>query len=205
MSALLTDYTDLITSEHRDKPKFLALVSLFAQWAVDYRNLMESMPGLFDVDAAIGQQLDFLGQWVGAPRTIVVQSNVIYPVAAPYEVALDDDTYRRFIEAMIVMNRWDGTPDMLVTAFATFWGATGTYTAELDNQDMSILMYITGTEPTPAELAIILQFLLPARASGVLLNGTWISFPGPLFGLDIENHFIAGPDVGCFGTFIPGP
>lgn len=48
------DYTQLITSEHIHRPNFVALVGGYVGFPVDSRNLLQAMPGYFDVDAAVG-------------------------------------------------------------------------------------------------------------------------------------------------------
>jgi hypothetical protein len=64
------DYTTLITSEHRDKPKFAALVGLLANAVGDIGAAIQSLPQAFDLDVAIGTQLDVVGLWVGRSRTV---------------------------------------------------------------------------------------------------------------------------------------
>lgn len=197
------DYTRLVTPEHRDKPRFLALVELLTSFAVDERTVIEHLPTDFDVDVAVGVQLDAIGLWVGSTRIITVEPSEAYPTpTSPYQVSLSDAIFRRLIKARAVANSWDGTPEGILPVLAAFYGPAGTYAAVVDNQDMSIDLYIGGVFPTAAEAAVFSQFLLPVRPSGVRVKNTWIAAPGggPLFGLDIENLFIAGPDIGSFGV-----
>lgn len=206
MSAQLSDYINLITSEHRDKPKYVALLSMFAQWAVDLRTLYASLPGLFDIDTAIGAQLDDVALWTGATRRITIEPTILYPAPAdPYVYVLTDAELRAFARGRIVANFWDGSPNGIVPIYEAYFGGSGQYAAIVDNEDMTITIYLTGVTPTPAQLAIISQFLLPTRPAGVLLDGIWIAGGGPLFGLDVSNNFLDGPDRGYFGIFQPGP
>lgn len=199
MSVQVTDYSDLVTSEHNDKPKFVALVGDVAAFPVDARNLLQAMAGDFDIDAAIGVQLDIVGQWVGLTRTVTVQPSVAYPAAAPYQVSLDDATYRRLLKARVLANKWDGTPAAAAAVLAAFYGPVGSFGAVVDNQDMSIDLYLTGVRPTAAEAAALSQMLLPLRPAGVRINDTHVGpAGGPLFGLDVANSFINGPDFGSF-------
>ena len=64
----VSNYTALITSEHADKPKFMAMVEAVAQCFVDQQNLLLSVPTAFDLDDAVGVQLDAVGLWVGIGR-----------------------------------------------------------------------------------------------------------------------------------------
>lgn len=52
--AELTDYTALITSQHRDKPRFAATVAAVVQPLVDQMNVLQSMPDKFDLDNDLG-------------------------------------------------------------------------------------------------------------------------------------------------------
>ncbi|MDE1905307.1 MAG: DUF2612 domain-containing protein, partial [Rhodospirillales bacterium] len=47
--ALATDYTGLVTSEHADKPKFMAMVAAVAQGFANATNAADSLPGSFDL------------------------------------------------------------------------------------------------------------------------------------------------------------
>lgn len=127
LMAGLGEYTALITSEHRDKPRFMAVVGALVQPLVDQMNVLQSMPGKFDLDNAVGVQLDDVGLWVGVSRKIRTPLTGIYfsfdidglgfdqgTWKGPFDpdtglTVLDDDTYRLVIRAKIGANHWDGT------------------------------------------------------------------------------------------------
>lgn len=202
MTATVSDYVSLITSEHRDKPKYVAVIETITSFAVDERNLVDKLPVDFDVNEAVGVQLDACAAWAGVSRTITIQPSDAFPLpAAPYQVELDDDTLRRLILARVLANRWDGTPEQTVVILAAFYSPVGSAAAIVDNQDMSIDLILAGTFPSAAEAAVLSQFILPVRPAGVFVKNTHISpVGGPLFGLDIDNEFIGGPDHGSFGV-----
>lgn len=201
MTAAIEDYTSLITSEHRKRPRFLAMVKAVTGFAVDARNLLATMPQKFDVDGAEGEQLDYLGYWVGVTRTITIEPSDAFPdPSEPYQATLDDATFRRLVRARALANAWDGSAQQASEILTSFYAPAGAFAVIRDNQDMSIDLFITGVRVTPAEAAILSQFILPLRAAGVLLNSTQITTStGPLFGLDYQNDVIAGPDYGTFG------
>jgi hypothetical protein len=139
---VVQDYTDLITSEHQNQPDYVQTVALSLQPYVDGQNVLASLPGLFDVDAAVGQQLDFVGQWVGITRYIQEPLAVYFSwdVAnlgwdagvwdTTYEgssvtVALDDFHYRILIKAKIVANQWDGTVSGAYNSWNTLFAPEG--------------------------------------------------------------------------------
>jgi hypothetical protein len=200
MTVTAADYTGLITSQHNDKPKFVALVETVTGEPVDARNLLQAMPDAFDIDTAVGVQLDIVGQWVGLTRIVTVTPSEAYPLPAePYQYSFDDDDYRRLLKARALANRWDGTPEMTVSILAAYYGPVGGAAAVIDNQDMSIDLILAGVRPTAAEAAVFSQMLLPVRPAGVRIADTFIGpTGGPIFGLDIDNAFIGGPDHGSF-------
>lgn len=64
------DYTQLITSEHNQQPNFVATVALTANGIADITALLASLPSEFDIDNAIGAQLDAVGKWIGQGRQV---------------------------------------------------------------------------------------------------------------------------------------
>lgn len=139
----LTDYTALITSEHRDKPRFMGTVGALVQPIVDQMNVLQSMPAKFDLDNAVGVQLDDVGLWVGVSRKIRIPLTGIYfsfDIAGlgfdqgiwkgPFDpdtglTVLDDDTYRLVIRAKIGANHWDGTLESSAVILNSIFGNLG--------------------------------------------------------------------------------
>lgn len=130
------DYSDLLTSEYADKPNLVATVQLTANAIGDITAALQSLPALFDLDNAIGAQLDVDGQWIGFPRTIggvlLVQffgfgddatalgfGELGSPATGGrfYELGEDlstsatlaDPEYRLLLRAKILQNDWDGS------------------------------------------------------------------------------------------------
>jgi hypothetical protein len=215
MAAQLSDYTSLITSEHQ-QPKFLAMVSLLAQWAVDRRNLLASIPGLYDIDVAVGQQLDRVGEWVGISRNLPLPlTNVYFSFDAdglgfdggtwkgPFDpttglVALPDDQYRILLYAKIAANNWDGTVPGAYTAWNTIFAPLGYSILISDNQDMTMDIVLVGPQPDAVTLALFTGGFLNLRPAGVGINNYYLpSVPdSPVFGFDVETSAISGFDVG---------
>src|SRR6516164_6772126 len=76
--AASSDYTSLITSEHSSKPRFSAMVAAVAQCFADQINVMQSIPAAFDLDQAIGVQLDAVGLWAGITRQVATPLSVYF-------------------------------------------------------------------------------------------------------------------------------
>jgi hypothetical protein len=63
-------YTALITSEHNQKPNFMALAGVLAGALGDTTAATQGLVSAFSLNTAIGAQLDILGKWIGQSRVI---------------------------------------------------------------------------------------------------------------------------------------
>lgn len=140
----LTDYTGLITSQHKPRPKFMATVEALTQPLVDLQNLLASMPGKFDLDTASDAQLDDVGLWVGISRNVPVPLAGVYfsldtdglgfdqgSWKGPFDpdaglTRLDNETYRLVLRAKIGANHWDGTLESSAAILNSIFGNPGT-------------------------------------------------------------------------------
>ncbi|VWB98574.1 DUF2612 domain-containing protein [Burkholderia lata] len=213
----LTDYTALITSEHSDKPRFIATVSALVQPLVDQMNLLASMPAKFDLDVAVGDQLDTIGVWVGVSRRIRTPLTGVYfsfDIAGlgfdqgtwkgPFDpdtglTILDDDTYRLVMRAKIGANHWDGTLEQSAAILNSIFDAD-THVFIEDHQDMSMTIGIAGKVPPATFLALLSGGYIPLKPEGVRVNYTIVTTVdgSPLFGFDMSNQLVAGFDVGAW-------
>jgi len=212
--ATLDELLALITSEHANKPTFVSVLSAVLQPFVDGQNLIDSVPALYDVDVAVGQQLDVVGQWVGIARELSVPIPSVYfsfdiehigfdegvwwQPGDPFEgvISLDDGTYRSVILAKIKSNQSDGTLASLngiVEAVLSL--SPGCVGFVRDNMDMSIDIFVVGTPPSTLILALLAQGIVPIRPGAVKLNGVW--YGGTPFGLD-DTDYTAGLDIGIW-------
>lgn len=216
--AQVSDYTSLVTSEHADKPKFMAMVAAVSQCFVDQQNELEAFVNDFDLDEAIGAQLDILGKWVGISRNIETPiSGVYFSLDAsgvgfdqgvwqgPFDpslgiVRMDDETYRLIIRAKIAANHWDGTIGSAAAILSSIFG-TSTYVFIQDNQDMSMTFGLSGNLPSALFVALFGGGYIPLKPEGVLANYVVTSASGdPCFGFDVENPYISGFDVGAWSV-----
>lgn len=178
-------YLNLVTSEYRNSPKFLAFLTMLLRKLNDVTECLVSMDMAFDVDNAVGPQLDMVGSIVGANRTVGFQpSDSVSPT-------LNDATYRIYIKAVAAANSWDGTIDGLQAIWKTLF-PLGTITIG-DNQDMTVSIFITGTFTSIMKDLIEHGYIVP-RPEGVLYN--YIFSQLPAFGLDLDDAFVAGLDLG---------
>ncbi|MCA7953839.1 DUF2612 domain-containing protein [Burkholderia seminalis] len=216
--ATLDDYSQLITSEHQPQPRFMAVVAALVQPVVDQINVLEGLPDDFDLDAAVGAQLDVVGQWIGRSREIATPLTNIYfsldipglgfdqgAWKGPFDpdtglTSLDDETYLMVLKAKIAANHWDGTPGA-AQAILDALAPAGSLVFIQDNCDMSITIGIAGNQPTAIYIALLNSGLLSIKPEAVRVNYEITSVQGaPLFGFDVENDLISGFDIGSWGV-----
>jgi hypothetical protein len=212
-----TKYQRLIPSYNKHKPQFYDHISLITQPFVNIQNATNQQVTDFDLDAAIGVQLDAVGLWVGIGRTIATPITGVYFSLdddvlgfdaglwrGRYEAGgftvLDDETYRTIIRAKIAANHWDGTTETLSDIYQKIFPDGKTKIFAVDNFDMTMSVYITGNSITPVMKAVIEMGYLDIKPSTVRIkNYTITTASGPIFGFDIQNEFISGLDTGAWG------
>ncbi|MBN3832972.1 DUF2612 domain-containing protein [Burkholderia sp. Ac-20344] len=216
--AELDDYTALITSEHQPRPRFMAVVAALAAPAVDQINVLEGIPGLFDLDVAVGDQLDTVAEWVGTNRRVKTPLTGVYfsfdldglgfdqgVWKGPFDpdtglTLLDDDTFRMVIRAQIAANHWDGTPDG-AAAILELLAPVGSLVFIQDNQDMSMTIGVAGKQPSALFIALLNNGLLSIKPEAVRVNYVITTINGaPLFGFDCDNAYCAGFNAGTWGA-----
>lgn len=213
------DYTDLITSEHRGKPKFTATVSASATPLAEQQTFLDGMPAAFDLDTAIGAQLDAVGAWVGISRLIQIPLiNVWFSFdidgrgfdegiwQGPYDpetgiYALDDDTYRKLIRLKILVNNWDGLEGSAAQAIETFYASEGSYPFLVGGQNMSMTVCISGARPPAVMFALFAGRYVEFKPASVQIDTVVPSIPGDaVFGFDVDNEYIGGFDTASWAV-----
>lgn len=63
-------YPNFITSEHNQKPNFMALVAMLCGSMYEATQVTQSLVPAFSLETAMGAQLDIVGLWVGQSRVI---------------------------------------------------------------------------------------------------------------------------------------
>lgn len=209
---IIQDYLDLVTSEFDEQPNFLAMISANVSIPVRIQSLLNQMIPLFDIDVAVGQQLDIIGQWVGVTRNVSIPIPGVYftwdgsdssvgwdfgtwqPSDLPAEITtLPDDAYRTIIRAKISANSWDGTTD---GAYA-IWDVVFPQFRILiqDNQNMSYSLAVIGGVVDSLTLALITGGYIPLKPEGVRVAEYLVSVDANLaFAWDVESSLLGGWD-----------
>lgn len=216
-------YTNFVTSEHRNKPKFFATLQACLKPIVRVQEVTSSIPAKFDVDTAVGHQLDVIGEWVGVSRFIRTPLTGIYfawddtatvgwdsgiwkdefaPTTGISE--LSDEFYRILIRAKIAANRWDGT---IPSAYA-IWREIFTNNTIIiqDLQNMSMIVGVVGSPLDAVTQALLTGGYLALKPEGVRISFYAIpSDTGPFFGWDTDPSSglgMAGWDEGSWADLI---
>ena len=184
----VSDYLGLITSEHNQRPKFMAMVKAMCQGSADNQFILSQFPFLFNLDQAVGDQLDIIGNWVGASRQLKA------PLPPSGITVLSDADYRTLLKAVIAANYWDGTVPGIYSIWASVFAGNVFDVLVEDYQDMSMLIVLLATDLGTVALALLINGYFDLRPAGVLMRGYYVpSVPGqPVFGWGIESATIKG-------------
>lgn len=214
----LEEYLALITSEHSDKPIYIATLTALLQPAVYIYDQVGGLPEKFDLDTAVGAQLDVVGEWVGRSRFIGIPLTGVYfawddTVQTGWDsgvwqgqfdpdsglTILPDDSYRRLLKAKIAANHWDGTIPGAYAAWEEVFDGDSIIVIQ-DNQDMSMTVGIAGDQLDIVSQALLINGYIPLKPEGVRVNYYIISVDdGPLFAWDVQNSTLDGWEIGSWG------
>ena len=183
--ATLDKYLDLITSEHRVRPKYVAYVTALLKIAGDVEDLLTTMSQYFDLDTAVGDQLTILADRVGVIRG-----------------EYTDDQLRMLIRAAILRNTWDGSSSQAYTAWQMMF--PGITMQIVSNTGMEKTVLIIGT-PTEEQREMMLSGLIIPVAAGVKLKINFLDPTHPLFAFDTDGSvtYLGGWDVGYWDSATP--
>ena len=157
----INTYLNRITSQHKTKPNYMALLKARLEPFTDLARCLESFDEAFDLETAVGVQLDINGQFIGLNRLLTFQPDGgISPL-------LDDFMYRLLLKAKISKNNWNGT----ATGMYKLWeNLFPEYTILIrDNQDMTMTVYTDMSTPFLLSQLIQHEYIIP-KPMGVRFN-----------------------------------
>lgn len=214
------DYTALIAGYHVDKPLFTEWIYALTQPLQVARDRLAQMQQDFDVDTAVGAQLDAVGARVGMSRTLPVTLTGVYFALDDVDgigldlgvwkgqydpddgtVTMGDGTYRAAIKAKIAANNWDGTMGSLPAFFDAIFSAFGVSGKVIDLRDyqtMTVAINLTQSTTPPIVWELISRRIIDIVAAGV---GLTITDNNPWFGLDYDTASVKGLDGGYWFPF----
>lgn len=189
MTASTNYFTDLVTTEHQDKPNYIKTVSLSVQGFADQIALCAQSYNLYDLDKAYGSQLDAIGLWVGISRFVSLDIQTYFSWdtlgvgwdqgkwwrvgdAESVVTQLSDQSFRDIIRLKIMCNKSDGSiPSATEIVKKAVEGAGAT--VSVAEGIMEVTFNIKG-DISRITRAILLGGYLPIKASGVGVNYTFV-------------------------------
>jgi len=220
MLATVYKYLNQITPLYKEQPKFVATMTTKLQPFVDIQNALAHLIIDFDLDTAIGLQLDKVGERINLSRTIIA------PVPNPwfswdddirgwdmgrwfedfssgnFYTSLDDDSYRALLRARIAANSWDGLVASATKILKNFFTISSPNSLILgdDKNCLTVIYGLAGFVPDDVLLEIFSGPYLPLSAAGIRTVFVVSSVQNtPLFGYDVQNNYIKGWDDGSWG------
>lgn len=100
---------ELLYSQYKGdrSPNLQAVIDAFSKPQNEIEQVLSDLYTQLDLDSAIGEQLDGLGQIIGLPRN-----------------GLNDDDYRTALKFKIQLNKSFGQPELLISALRFFTNST---------------------------------------------------------------------------------
>jgi len=187
---LSTPYTSLIKSEHNQKPMFMAMVGAVTGAIAAVTAGIQAIQPAFDLDTAIGNQLDIVGQWVGQSRTVenvlvlgffgfaddpaalgfgelknVSVGGIWYNLGENFSgsTVLSDSDYLTILKARIVKNQGTGDANDIENALNYIFDVPCTL---VDNGTLNVTINISEPITSTAEALLSGLDILP-RPAGV--------------------------------------
>ncbi|USG65152.1 DUF2612 domain-containing protein [Brevibacillus ruminantium] len=180
---MIQQYLDLITSQHCNKDKFMSWLTVVLERGDAAVTVVSRIPEAFDVNKAVGVQLDTVGDLVGRSRYLPFQ------LADGSSPVLDDDNYRIALKAKIAQNQWDGTIPQIYKLWDDLFPSARLRL--FDNQDMTMKAKIRGDLGLHSVLLVTLGYIIP-KPSGVRINIAWES---EIDRMDYVGMLVSGRDT----------
>lgn len=178
-------YLNLITSQHRDKPKFVATNQIFAESMISIQNTADQFLIDFDLDSAVGVQLDTIGLWIGQSRIVTLpllgyyftwddtvqtgwDQGVWWDLGDPLEqsVTLTDQVYRDLLYSKVLANNWDGSVDKAYEIALAAFPSPLPQVDLIDTQDMAVTIRIPSSY-TPIQKGLIINGYVILTSEGI--------------------------------------
>ncbi len=198
----------------------MAMIAASCQGQADITALYNGMPALFDIDTAVGVQLDAVGQWVGRSRVITdfVPGNY-FSFDTPGQgfdqsvwgsvyggsytsLTLSDNYYRLLLKTAVLNNNWNCSTPQAYSFTNALWSAFGYSLLIEDLSNLTMKLGLIGlTAPNSIVEALFNSGALDVRPIGVTVTDHfYLAAAGPVFALDLNSAVFGGLDIGSWAT-----
>lgn len=179
---------DRIYAQYRNKPKAVAWYKIPHTLSASLLTAAEAVRRSYDIDTAVGEQLQVIGRIVVAPQSFVAQlpmfpglfsltdgdefgdeEAMFSALSISQDSTLSDELYRLVIRAKIVKNNGDATIDNILRGM-NFLLPDAEVLRVTDGEDMSFSIEFYGPITNLERFALINAQLVP-KPQGVRFNG----------------------------------
>ena len=217
------DVWDTVVSQYANSPIITGVIQSIAA-ALDATASYDAFfSSVWDISTAVGYGLDRWGRVLDINRTIPVVSAIPYfsvddpvygldnpnaPVMLPTspatqttQVTLLDVDYRNLLMAKAALNIAPGSSSGIMGVLNTFFNnyESNVFVSDTNNTITSLFglsVGLCGNAPSVVNLSILFNGIMTVNPPCVSVSYSVTTGNGPLFGLDCENAFVSGPDVG---------
>lgn len=182
---ILDGYRRLLTSQYKTRPRLTSWLLWLLSEGLTFGSTLAEFVEAFNLDTAVGAQLDTIGHIVGVNRLLN-----FYPAGGESPV-MDDETYRLVIKARIVQDFWKGNLDELYAAWSVLF--PDVILQIQDQQDMTYNVVIMGAFTSLMRELIANGYIVP-KPEGVRINLMTITDTSglPLFAYDLDTWQYSG-------------
>jgi len=152
-------YADLLIVQYRGKPKARSMIGAIVDQML-MNQLPDRLESAFDLETAVGKQLDILGSRLGVTRNVFLRNGD--------PITLDDDDFRTYVKLQAArMTLRSSLYDMQTMLIDFFQNGLRV----IDNENMTLDYFVFGESSTLLS-ALIKQDMLP-RPTGVGINAVY--------------------------------
>jgi len=187
VSEIVQHYIDLLILQYRNKPKAISTIDAFVT-PVIMDLLPQQLQEAFNIETAIGKQLDILGKYIGVERRVLTFSGA---------VTLDDTDYRTLLKIKISLNNL-GSSTYDIQNFIV--NQASNILQAFDHQNMQMSFYINSNFASlNLAQALIRQKLLP-KPMGVSYSSV-IYLPDLTNIFGFQSYTVTNLPVSGFNTY----
>lgn len=192
---------DRIYAQYRNKPKAVQWYQITRRLANQLGNAAVAVRIMYDIDTAVGEQLDILGRIVVVSRSFLGHQPLeVFQFAEPdgaefgddaavfsatnvdVDQQMSDDLYRLVIKSKIIKNNSDASIESLLYGM-NFLLPNAQILRVTDNEDMSFSVELYGNISNLERWALLNSTLVP-KPQGVKFNGFLEGYDYVQFGDD---------------------